>query len=353
MSDQDKTPEQESEDLAQDAPIEASSEMMDEDEIAALLEQNDASPAGEAPAEEEQSSDVSDEQAAIDAMLADAAEQQNIAAEQPNNELPSNEQADSEPEDDIAWPLPDFTDPHHVEEEPTSNVFNMKPAWFNEEPVEEEPEIQFEPMTIEELEALRQSAYEEGKAEGKAEGHKEGLLTGHEEGLEQGKAQGHQEGLSQGLSEGQQQIDQLSSRWQGLIDQLHQPNKQIDEEVELQVVELATKLAAEIVQAELVTNPSIIAKTVKQAVAALPLQNQHIRIHLHPEDMAVIQAVFPPETQAKKNWQLLADGSLTQGDCLIENDLSSVSVDMNEVIKQSLQSFIRQNGQDDDAEPTT
>ncbi|MPW28793.1 flagellar assembly protein FliH [Agarivorans sp. B2Z047] len=353
MSDQDKTPEQESEDLTQDAPIEASSQMMDEDEIAALLEQNDASPASEAPAAEEQSSDVSDEQAAIDAMLADAAEQQNIAADQPANEQPSNEQADSEPEDDIAWPLPDFTDPHHVEEEPTSNVFNMKPAWFNEEPVEEEPEIQFEPMTIEELEALRQSAYEEGKAEGKAEGHKEGLLTGHEEGLEQGKAQGHQEGLSQGLSEGQQQIDQLSSRWQGLIDQLHQPNKQIDEEVEQQVVELATKLAAEIVQVELVTNPSIIAKTVKQAVAALPLQKQHIRIHLHPEDMAVIQAVFPPETQEKKNWQLLADGSLTQGDCLIENDLSSVSVDMNEVIKQSLQSFIRQNGQDDDAEPTT
>jgi flagellar assembly protein FliH len=340
--------EQESEELEQSAPLETSNEMMDEDEIAALLEQNDASLDSEAPATEEQDNDVSDEQAAIDAMLADAAAQQGIAPEQPNNES-----AHSEPEDDIAWPLPDFTDPHHVEEEPTSNVFNMKPAWFSEEPVEEEPEIQFEPMTIEELEALRQSAYEEGKAEGKAEGHQEGLLTGHEEGLEQGKAQGHQEGLSQGLSEGQQQIDQLSSRWQGLVDQLHQPNKQIDEEVEQQVVELATKLAAEIVQVELVTNPSIIAKTVKQAVAALPLQKQHIRIHLHPEDMAVIQAVFPPETQAKKNWQLLADGSLTQGDCLIENDLSSVSVEMNEVIKQSLQSFIRQNGQDDDAEPTT
>ncbi|ELU00831.1 hypothetical protein CAPTEDRAFT_186815, partial [Capitella teleta] len=172
--------EQQSEELEQSAPLETSSEMMDEDEIAALLEQNDASLASEAPAAEEQDNDVSDEQATIDAMLADAAAQQGIAPEQPNNES-----AHSEPEDDIAWPLPDFTDPHHVEEEPTSNVFNMKPAWFSEEPVEEEPEIQFEPMTIEELEALRQSAYEEGKAEGKAEGHQEGLLTGHEEGLEQ------------------------------------------------------------------------------------------------------------------------------------------------------------------------
>jgi flagellar assembly protein FliH len=69
--------------------------------------------------------------------------------------------------------------------------------------------------------------------------------------------------------------------------------------------------------------------------------------------MAIVQSVFPPETQQKKQWQLLADGSLTPGDCLIENELSSVSVDMSEVIKQSLQSFIRQNGQDDDAEPTT
>ncbi len=315
-------------------------ESMDEDDIAALLEQNQAAPSDSVERPLAATSQTSP-QTDIDDMLADA-EQQSSSADT----------TASEPrEQDISWPLPDFTEPHDKQQQPSSNAYNMKPAWYYEAPEEEEPEIEFKPMTIEELEALRQSAYEEGKAEGIAAGHSEGLAKGLEEGLEQGKQQGHQEGLAQGLSEGQQQIDELAGRWAGLIGQLHQPCQQLDQEVEQQVVELAMKLAAEIVQVELVTNPKVIVNTVKQAVAALPIQNQHIRIHLHPDDMAIVQSVFPPETQQKKQWQLLADGSLTPGDCLIENELSSVSVDMNEVIKQSLQSFIRQNGQDDDAEP--
>ncbi|MGY5449890.1 flagellar assembly protein FliH [Agarivorans sp. MS3-6] len=317
-------------------------DLMDDDDIAALLEQTQQPPADQAAAaDNDADTPVStDQQAAIDDMLADVGQQAAPASE------PSQE-------DDIAWPLPDFTEVKQEVKDPASNAFNMKPAWFSEEPVEQEPEIHFEPMTIEELEALRQSAYEEGFAEGKEEGHKQGLVSGHEEGLAQGILQGQQEGLSKGLNEGQQQIDELSANWSSLIGQLHQPNRQIDDEVEQQVLDLAMKLAAEIVQVELVTNPDVIIKTVKQAVEALPLQKQHIRIHLHPVDLAIIEQVFPADTREKKQWQLLADGSLTQGDCLIENDLSSVSVDMNEVIKQSLQSFIRQNGQNDETESTT
>ncbi|MDO6764742.1 flagellar assembly protein FliH [Agarivorans sp. 1_MG-2023] len=316
--------------------------IMGDDDIAALLDEAQSLPSNDAVEQSSEQQEQNDEQAAIDALLAGVDQ-----SSEPEKAI------DSPVVEDIAWPLPEFEDTTRDTAEPVSNVLNMKPAWFNEEPVEEEPEIQFEPMTIEELEALRQSAYEEGFAEGKDAGHNEGLVSGQEEGLALGKTQGQQEGLSQGLTEGQQQIDALGAQWGSLIDQLHQPNRQIDAEVEQQVVDLAMKLAAEIVQVELVSNPNIIAKTVKQAVAALPLQKQHIRIHLHPVDLAIIEQIFPPETQEKKKWQLLADGSLTQGDCLIENDLSSVSVEMNEVIKQSLQSFIRQNGQDDDAEPTT
>lgn len=339
MSEHDKSVEQQK---AAKAAENADNDLMDEDDIAALLEQNQSAPSDHTESSQA-APEQTQEQTDIDDILAEA-EQTSASADAVIDEAV---------QDDISWPLPDFTEPQDKQLPPSSNAYNMKPAWFYEEPEEEEPEIEFEPMTIEELEALRQSAYEEGKAEGIAAGHPEGLAKGLEEGLEQGKQQGHQEGLAQGLSEGQQQIDELAGRWAGLIGQLHQPCQQLDQEVEQQVVELAMKLAAEIVQVELVTNPKVIVNTVKQAVAALPMQNQHIRIHLHPDDMAIVQSVFPPETQQKKQWQLLADGSLTPGDCLIENELSSVSVDMSEVIKQSLQSFIRQNGQDDDAEPTT
>ncbi|WP_432468024.1 flagellar assembly protein FliH [Agarivorans sp. Z349TD_8] len=321
MTEQDKsesTDEHDSE-VKQDA----SQSSMDDDEIAALLAETQGSPVEVADQES---------QAMIDDVLADTS-------------------VGPEP-DDIVWPLPNFSDAEHRQHGQSSNAYGVKPSWVDQPEPEVEPEIQFEPMTIEELEALRQSAYDEGFAEGKLAGHEAGLLSGHEEGLAKGLEAGQQQGLSQGLTEGQQQIDELSAHWAGLVGQLHQPKAQIDAEVEQQIVDLAMKLAAEIVQVELQTNPEIIVKTVKQAVAALPLQQQSIQIHLHPLDLAIVEQVFPPETQQKKGWQLLTDGSLTQGDCLIENDLSSVTVEMSEVIQQSLRSFIRQNGQDDDSDPT-
>jgi flagellar assembly protein FliH len=248
-----------------------------------------------------------------------------------------------EPESAVTWPLPEFESDAPVDDGRT-NAFDKKPNWFEAEAdLEEDEEEAIEPLTMEDIENLRQAAYEEGVVEGRQDGFAQGLDEGRLKGLEEGHQEGLRQGLEQGLAQGEQQIETLSGHWRGLIDQLAEPVRQIDAQVQQQVVELAMAMAAEIVRCELTTNPAVIAQTVKEAVAALPIANQSIGISLHPDDMLVIQGMFPPDTLSKKNWQLLADGSLTRGDCLIETELSSVTVSMKLVIEQSLKRFLRDN----------
>lgn len=263
---------------------------------------------------------------------------------QPKSPNPSSQAQEQEADQAHNWALPEF-ESEQIDTE-RLNAIGKKASWLDaptQAGEEDEAEEELKPLTIEDLEAMREMAYEEGLAEGKKDGLEQGLEEGRLKGLEEGHQQGLSQGLEQGLSQGQEQIQNLAARWEGLIDQLIRPLRQVDDRVQQQVVEMAMAIAAEIVRCELTTNQAVIAQTVKEAVAALPVSNQTIQISLHPDDLLVIEGMFPAETRAKKNWQLLADGSLAQGDCLVETLQSSVSVSMKSVIEQSLKQFIKEN----------
>ncbi|WP_051333625.1 flagellar assembly protein FliH [Aliagarivorans marinus] len=311
--------------------LEEQFQQAEQPEPAATQEQGDSNQVAET-SELEQALDYAE------SLLDDVAQQ--AEGETTPSAEPTEAQPEAQPED---WLLPEFKTDGDTEPEPVKNAFNMYPSWYGKESEPEEEVIEIHPVSLEELEQIRNNAYQEGYDEGKHLGHQEGLPEGREQGLAEGREQGHAEGLAQGLEQGQQQIDQLAERWQGLCDALHQPQQQLNQEVEQQVVDLAMALAAEIVKVELRTNPEAVLHSVKQAVTALPMQQATAQISLHPDDLAIVQQAFPQDTLDKKNWQLLADPTIALGDCLVETDLSSVKVDMQATIRQSLEAFIKQN----------
>lgn len=246
--------------------------------------------------------------------------------------------------------LPDFG---QSQEEPKGNLFNRHPSWYDEEDsevVEEAEELK--PLTIEDIEAIRQAAYEEGFAEGQAAGHQEGLEKGRLEGLEQGHTEGLSQGLKEGLEQGQQQIDTLSGYWRQLIDELENPVQQLTVEVQKQLVALITEVARAVLKVELTTNEQAIIATVKEAVQAMPVVQQQLKIYLHPDDLLVIEGVYPEATLEKNNWQLLSDASLARGDCQIITDHSMIDRSMEQVINEALHRFLNLNSQSvEQAEP--
>lgn len=144
--------------------------------------------------------------------------------------------------------------------------------------------------TVRELAALEQQAREEGYAAGRAEG----------------------------LAATQQQLRERMAQLDALYDAAARPLLALDEQTGQELVRLATIVASRVITRELQLSPDLIARAVREAAAALPAATRELRVHVHPEDLALLQELGAAES----HWQLLADPALARGDCQLESERS-------------------------------
>jgi len=243
------------------------------------------------------------------------------------------------------WPLPELEETAKNASEDTT-LFGKPASWYQTSPEVSETlsvEEEIKPLTLEDIEAIRQSAYEDGFQEGKEAGFRTGTDEGKEEGFKEGVAQGVAQGTETGLLAGQAQIDEQLSIWQSLIERLHNPLEKLDDNVEYQLIRLATTLAEQIARCEVQTNPQIILQALKQAVEALPVSEQTLRILLHPEDLKFVQHAYSQEICLKRGWDLQGEPALARGDCQIQTQTSSVDYAFTTRIEQVLKHFFKEN----------
>lgn len=245
------------------------------------------------------------------------------------------------------WPIPELEQSATSEIEETT-LFGKPATWYTseqteseEKPTEKEPQ----PLTLEDIEAIRQLAYEDGFQEGKETGFAQGLDEGKSEGLQNGLQEGLEQGLREGLLEGQEQIDKQVTSWQALIERLHNPLQKLDDNVEHQLIRLVTSLAEQITRCELQTNPQIILQALKQAVEVIPVSEQTLKILLHPEDLQFVHKAYSPEVCLKRGWDLQAEAVLARGDCQIHTQVSSVDYAFSTRVEQVLKHFFKENHQ--------
>lgn len=240
------------------------------------------------------------------------------------------------------WDLPTL-DAKVKNEAPS--LFGKPASWYSQEkpPMTEKKESTLKPLTLDDIEAIRQSAYDDGFSEGKDAGFKEGLESGTQEGHSQGLETGLEEGTKQGLELGEKQIDECEKQWEGLIERLQNPLEKLDNNVEYQLVNLATNLAEQIVRCEIETNQQVILQALKQGVEALPVSEQTLIISLHPEDLNFVQAAYSPEICLQRKWDLQPEPTLQRGDCQIHTQTSSIDYAFDTRIKQVLSQFFRNN----------
>lgn len=194
-------------------------------------------------------------------------------------------------------------------------------------------------VTAQQLEDIRQSAYEEGLVEGRQKGHEQGLLEGHEKGYEQGLNQGQSDGLEQGLAQAKEQIDAQIAALNGLIEQLPAPLSEQDGRLEHELVELALVLAANVLHHEVEINPEVVVKAVSEGIKAIGMSQPALQILLNPDDMEAVQLAWGEETLAKREWTLMADPSIGRGGCQIESSSSSVDMDLQQRIREVFDNF--------------
>ncbi|WP_022940711.1 flagellar assembly protein FliH [Psychromonas hadalis] len=245
------------------------------------------------------------------------------------------------------WSLPEVTD-SNVEVAEENSLFGKPATWYNNqdkevEQVEAEAEQPPQPLTLDDIEAIRQVAYEDGFNEGKESGLSKGIEQGKLEGLAAGHKEGLAQGLEEGLTQGKELIDKQATHWHALIERLHNPLEKLDDNVEYQLIHLATALAEQITRCEVKTDPQIILQALKQAVDALPISEQKLIINLHPEDLLFVQNAYSQEQCLQRGWELQAEPTLKRGDCQIHTQVSSIDYAFNTRINQVLKKFFKEN----------
>jgi flagellar assembly protein FliH len=146
-------------------------------------------------------------------------------------------------------------------------------------------------------------------------------------GLADLQAEAHKEAFEQGLAEGREagraEIRAVVEKLEGMFYDLARPFEELDAEVEREVLTLALALARQIVRRELKTDPTQIIGIVREAIASLPVAARDVRVHLHPEDAAVVRENLAP-TESERAWQLIEDPVMARGGCQITSATSRV-----------------------------
>jgi flagellar assembly protein FliH len=139
-------------------------------------------------------------------------------------------------------------------------------------------------------------------------------------------ARGYEAGMAAARAEMQAKNSELDARLQRLerlLQQLAQPLRELDDSVQEQLVLLTLAIGKQLVRRELKADPAQVIAIIREAVGRLPIAAREVRVHLHPEDAAVVRERLAAPT-AERAWSIVEDPGLTRGGCLVRTDSSQI-----------------------------
>ena len=212
------------------------------------------------------------------------------------------------------WAIPSF-DPQ-VEEAPEPEP---QPEPEPEPQIEEVAVEDVKPLTLEELEAIRQEAYNEGFATGEKDGFRAGQLKAKQE--------------------AEVALAAKIASLEELMGHLLEPIANQDRELEQGLVNLVSQMTRQVIQRELATDSSQIRHVLREALKLLPMGASNIRIHLHPQDFELVKAL---RERHEESWRILEDESLQPGGCRVESESSRIDASVETRLATALKQLFEQ-----------
>ena len=139
-------------------------------------------------------------------------------------------------------------------------------------------------------------------------------------------SKGHAAGLAAARAESQQALNLLKAQVANIdkmLGAISQPFKDLDSQIEEQLVQLAVTIARQLVRRELRMDPAQVIAIVRESVALLPAATRDVRVHLHPEDANVVREKLATPS-ADRAWTIVEDPVMTRGGCRVTTDTASI-----------------------------
>lgn len=151
-------------------------------------------------------------------------------------------------------------------------------------------------MTAADVAAVRDQAYREGFAQGRKDGVAAGEIAARERAL----------------------------RLEQLLGGLARPLEDADEQVLEELMMTVMAVARHIIRREIKTDPGQVVAVIQKALQELPAASRHVKVYLHPDDIALVREVLAGSSEGEVSWSLHEDALVSPGGCRIETDTSEV-----------------------------
>jgi flagellar assembly protein FliH len=141
------------------------------------------------------------------------------------------------------------------------------------------------------------------------------------------RQQGYQEGYRDGLqaleAAKRQYAAQVTAQVAQVVASFDEQMQSLEARMASAVLDTALALARRVVRSELALRPEGVAQVAQEAVGAVMLSARHLRLRLHPQDLALIEPGAGAALRAREV-VLQADAAVTPGGCVVESDLGQV-----------------------------
>lgn len=161
-------------------------------------------------------------------------------------------------------------------------------------------------------------------------------------------AKGHAAGVAAARAESQQALNQLKAHvatLESMLAAISQPFSEIDAQVEEQLVQLAVTIARQLVRRELRMDPAQVIAIIRETVALLPASTRDVRVHLHPEDAAVVREKLATPG-AQRAWTIVEDPVMTRGGCRVTTDTAYIDARVETRIRSILTTMLGEERND-------
>ena len=166
--------------------------------------------------------------------------------------------------------------------------------------------------TLEEVQAIRDAAQEEG----------------------------FQQGHGEGYAQGQAEVRRLIAQIEGILDNFSRPLVRLENEVVGALGELSVRIAGALIGRAYEADPSLLAALVNEALETVSGAQREVEVRLHPDDIAAISALLAlPEGQ-----RLAPDTSLSRGDLRVHAESVRIDGTLDARLRAALGTVLRRAG---------
>jgi flagellar assembly protein FliH len=185
--------------------------------------------------------------------------------------------------------------------------------------MEEVPLEEVQPLTLEELESIRQEAYNEGFAAGEKDGFRSTTLKVRQE--------------------AEAALAVKLASLERLMGSLFEPIAEQDTQIEKAMVRLVEHMTRQVIQRELALDSSQIESVMREALKLLPLGVGNVRLYINPQDFEQVKAL---RERHEETWRIVEDAALQPGGCRVETEHSRIDATVETRISQIMAKLLDQ-----------